>query len=587
MTFHQHTKNITVWLAAAGLLTLPLSAGAEEAAVKGSSSVSIGTAPGQAKVAGADSSDGAPPLTIRTSTQDWEFGYHGYLRAPMRLSFDKQKKITYPLVNGVPNTAGPGKQTDEWRFNAAPALVDSTYTDWKSTNIMGGPWAEMVFSYGNSIAVGSVSIASYNITDSGWRNLQSQLGIDQAWVTLNFPRAFGEMGGLTWNVGVFANRYGGAGRYDAGRYDTYIFGRTHIAGETLTAKLDLTPNMVLVLEHGFGAKSDTMTGDAKSVIDRSGSWGTTYGWIPYAGSEGQFPALVNHAHGGVVFHTHKLFKELLINAHFLHAFTRSADTGNGNIATWPFTQKNGKQIIAGGEIKANGAIFGDAYLGFSTMETDGLASMPDAIELLHSQGGWCMLKNFYGDMFLKDDVNSGVTSRSDKPNPGTGRINTLAWQYMFSVSRVLYYLQGKEFWGQGPDLTISTWGMFNAIKHDKELKPYLKRAVEKKLKFGAEMMYMPLQYFGFGLRFDRVIPDMDFDKNDTDLNNATTPSFAPFSVISPKILIRTAFLTHEEVNISYSRYFWDGPRDLVRAENPHEAENSDRNGLMLSVNMWW
>ena len=52
-----------------------------------------------------------------------------------------------------------------------------------------------------------------------------------------FPDAFGDYGGLTWNIGSFPNRYGTAGKYDAGMYETYQFGRTHVSGETLTATL--------------------------------------------------------------------------------------------------------------------------------------------------------------------------------------------------------------------------------------------------------------------------------------------------------------------------------------------------------------
>ena len=38
---------------------------------------------------------------------------------------------------------------------------------------------------------------------------------------------------LSLIVGGFTNRYGAAGRYDAGKYETYLFGRTHVAGATV------------------------------------------------------------------------------------------------------------------------------------------------------------------------------------------------------------------------------------------------------------------------------------------------------------------------------------------------------------------
>ena len=51
------------------------------------------------------------------------------------------------------------------------------------------------------------------------------------------------------------------GKYDGGMYETYIIGRTHITGETLTANLtnlDNAGNWAISLEEGFGAKYDIM-----------------------------------------------------------------------------------------------------------------------------------------------------------------------------------------------------------------------------------------------------------------------------------------------------------------------------------------
>ena len=609
MKSHQISKRAVVRLAAAAvLLVLPFTAVAEDEAASASSNISIGINPGQAKAAGISSADGAPPLTIRTSTQNWQFGFHGYLRAPLTMSFDKQTVNTYPLLKpgedgyvagaDVPNLNATPKKSEDWQFNMAPNIVDGVYTDWKYTSSMGGPWAEMVFSYGNSIAVGNVSVATYNITDSGWRKLQSQLGINQAFVTLNFPRAFKSRGGLTWNVGIFDNRYGSAGRYDAGRYDTYIVGRTHTAGETLTAKVDLTDKLVLVLEHGFGAKSDVLGSNPQSLIKNGLTWeeAAALSWVPYPGTDGQWPAMVNHAHVGLVLHSFKLWKELQINGHFMHAFTNSADPSN-TLGEWPYKETDGKMMIGGAEIKFNGAAFGDLYLGFSTMSTDGLNKMPDAIELLHSQGGWSMLKNFYGEQLLVDPTptaDNDSTSRANKPNPGTGKINTLAWQYQLSLARLLWFLQDKEFWGQGPDFTLTTWGMVNFVNPDDKLEPYLQRWAKRKVKYGFEAMYTPLQYFGFGLRMDRVVPDTEYDVADKEINQGTMSSYAPFTVISPKLQFRTAFVTHEEVNIQFSHYFWEKTgltdaeyRREARGENPYEGQPADRNALMISVNMWW
>ncbi len=595
MKSHQIGKGAVTKLLPVILLSVSFASLAEEADKPNvHQEASIGTNPGQATYAGSDLIGGEPPMTIRRSSENWEMGFHGYLRAPMRFSFDNHPVLRRTLDDDGNPIRDPNTNLfvleesgdRDWRFNMPNSTPDNSYPTWQFTNNLSGPWAEVLFSYGNSIATGNVSIASWNITDSGWRNFQSQLGIDQAWVTLNFPRAFGSLGGLKCNAGVFSNRYGTMGRYDAGVYDTYIFGRTHIAGETLTANLDVGDRVMLYLEHGFGAKTEVLGGNPKQEIAPNWVAGdNTYAWIPYVGQEGQFPAFVNHAHGGVLLHNFPLWKELWLNAHFMHSFTNSADqseTASANV----LQQQDGKYIIAGAEAKFNGAVFGNLYLGFSTVKTDGLARMPDAVELLHSQGGWSFLKNYYGDMSLTITPD-GDRSRDGNPNPGTGRVNTFAWQYTFSIARLVWHLHNKDFWGQGPDMQISFWGMFNRIRPDEDLAPYLKRWAEKKLKLGGEVMYTPLKYFGMGIRVDHLKPDLDYNPDDTERNSASVSSFAPYTVFSPKIRIKTSFVTHEELNLQYSRYFWSGDRSQVRSENPYESKNADRNAVMLSVNMWW
>ncbi|HJX64519.1 MAG TPA: hypothetical protein VJ860_11295 [Polyangia bacterium] len=114
----------------------------------------------------------------------------------------------------------------------------------------------MLFQYGNNRATMTLAIASYNITSGSWRELQDQFGIDRAFLTLNFPDALGDVGMMVWNVGVFGDRYGAMGKYDGGAYDTYMIGRTRIAGATGTFGFDLTDRFGLVAEGGGGAKMD-------------------------------------------------------------------------------------------------------------------------------------------------------------------------------------------------------------------------------------------------------------------------------------------------------------------------------------------
>ncbi len=547
---------------------------------------------------GSDVSSGAPPQTVRMSTSDWKFGYHGYLRAPFRMSLDSAPIRKYVRDDqgtvlldddGLPILKDTGDR--EWHLNMPQAMPSNDYKAWAYTKNMPSPWAEMLLSYGNSIVTGNLTIATRNLTDGGWRNTTKQLGIDQAWVTANCARAFRNHGGLKLDVGVFGNRYGTSGRWDPGVYDTYLFGRTHVAGETLTANIILTKRMTLILEHGIGAKTDVLKGNPQEVMGAVTVAGdNTMSWLPYDGDAGNYPAIINHAHAGLLIHNLQIWDEMFINAHFLHAFTvgsSDSDVASAAVAPENRDDQDGKYLIAGAELKLNGAFFGDLYLGFSTIKTDGIARMPNAIEVVHSIGGWSFLENYYGDIRLKNADDPNLPAKDGQLNPGTGRVNTFLWQYTFSAARLLWHLQGERFFGQGPDLQVRFFGMFTAVHPDEKLIPYLKRYAEKKLKLGGELFYTPHKYFGFGLRLDHVIPDLNYNQNDNDWNDAVVTSYAPFTELTPEIRIKTAFVTREEVNIKYTRLFWNGDRDEVRAGSPHDGISADRNALMVEVNMWW
>ena len=148
-----------------------------------------------------------------------------------------------------------------YQLHEAPRVPGANYQAWDFTNTLYGPWTQLNFAYGNSRVTTTVVVDAYNQTDGSYRNLQANQGIDQVFLTMRFPDAFGDYGGLTWNIGSFPSRYGTAGKYDAGMYETYQFGRTHVSGEVLTAtfsNLDPMGDWTITLEHGIGAKLDFM-----------------------------------------------------------------------------------------------------------------------------------------------------------------------------------------------------------------------------------------------------------------------------------------------------------------------------------------
>ena len=103
-------------------------------------------------------------------------------------------------------------------------------------------------------------LAASTLYDSGYKDLDQMGGFSQAYVTLKAPNLFGNAGGIAWTVGSFSNRYGTAGpnQNSSGYYGTYLFGRTHVSGEALTADIDFSPDVELILEHGVGAKLEVV-----------------------------------------------------------------------------------------------------------------------------------------------------------------------------------------------------------------------------------------------------------------------------------------------------------------------------------------
>ncbi len=434
------------------------------------------------------------------ASEGYTFRFHGFLRIPMRVGL------------------GGGQA------HSPPQIPDGAYTDWRYTNVSGGPWTELWLQYGNGTVTANVVLAAYDISDASYRDLLSQLGINQSFLTFSFPRLFGADGGLAWNVGAFSNRYGTAARYDAGKYDTYLFGATHVAGETLGAYYRLSDRLTLAVDHGIGAKLQV----APLVP------GLEAPYLPYPGELQQGSTLLHHAHVGL-----GIGKQLTVAAHYLTAWTDDARDAS---------EIDGRISNLGVDVKLVDSKYGDGYLGYSRILSDEPLRVAGAFEALHSFEGWNLRDNYFGEEAT-----------------GTGTIDTVMWQYTFSLSRYLWAPQ--EFYGQGPDLTVSTFGMFNHVASNDPLFT----APANKLKLGGEVTYTPRAWLGAALRYDRVAPDMS--------NGDTT-----FQVFSPSLILRSAFASNEEVVIGTSHYL-NGSG--VAPGYPHELLSPDRHLVRISAVMWW
>lgn len=148
---------------------------------------------------------------------------------------------------------------------------------------------------------------------------------------------------------------------------------------------------------------------------------------------------------------------------------------------------------------------GEAYLGYSHIVSDNPLRVAGAFEVLHSFEGWNLRDNYFGET-----------------TTGNGTIDTVLWQYQFSLARYLW--APKEFWGQGPDLVVSTFGMWNHVSSDE---PGFTAPTDK-LKLGASGLYSPRPWLGVDLRYDLVQPDM-------------ADRTYSFHVVSPTVVLRSKF----------------------------------------------
>src|SRR5262249_15907024 len=124
----------------------------------------------------------------------------------------------------------------------------------------------------------------------------------------------------------------------------------------------------------------------------------------------------------------------------------------------------------------------------------------------------------------------------------------------------------EPFWGQGPDVLLSAFGMFNHVRSTDPAADGI-----NKLKWGAEATYTPLSWFALSGRYDLVNPDM--------MNSQQS-----FSLISPPLIFRTSFVSHEQGVLGYSHYFYGSE---VVPSYPYANLRPHKDLCQASAVMWW
>jgi hypothetical protein len=572
---------------------------------------SVGISPATPELGGGTMLNTKEAETLTPSTSgaadEWKFDFHGYLRAPLRASIGPETPVVLPSTySATPDPRPPGSfynpQTTTpavppcCQLHGVTRVPGALYTTWNYTNTVPGPWSELDFHYGNSRVTATVVVDAYNQTDGSYRALQDQQGIDQSFVTLNFPDVFGDYGGLVWNVGTFQNRYGTAGKYDGGMYETYLFGRTHQTGYTLTANisnLDAHGDWAFTLEQGVGAKMDVVPFlndpyyKVLTNVPSGGDNGKPYlsqrdaEYLPYSGPVPMGSTFIAHFHVGA-----KYQKMWTFGAHYLFAWTPDDNwdaINSRGVDVSDLTPRakgpiQGSMAIAGGEVRLNGGAYGDGYFGYSHIDARNINAMADIVEVLHSYGGYQFKQNFFGQTF------NNHTGVYNGPENETGTVDNLSLQYSFSFGALAR--SPEDWWGDGPDLVLTAFGLFSIVNSPPPPAGPQNGSWDmstKKLKFGLDGVYTPLYWLGFGLRGDVVMPDLSNAYSRTAGNPGG--SATNFGLLTGRVIIRTAFVTHEAVTLQYSHYFLGSE---AFPSYPYEwVPKADADLIAIYATMWW
>lgn len=411
------------------------------------------------------------------------FEFHGYFRAPMRIGIGARDN---PLPDQSKTTLH------------APVVPDDQYLNWQYSGHQARDWAELYFSYSKGWAKATAGILAFNFTDAAWKENLAQFGIAQGWVTLT-PELPWLNVRLEAKVGSFWGRYGMAGRYDAGYYDTFLFGRTHTLGETLRMEIDVG-DWTLWGEQGFGVRRPN----------------------PSIYNNARF-TLVNHLHAGVSWK-----KMLDFSFHHFYTWAQEEDRPGSALTNVP----NGNMSVIGADVRLDANMYGYLYAGFSRVSAENARVVGPAVEVIHANGG--------GEFAL------GITSNylDDQATPqsnGNGAVNTLMAQYELSIANILSNMKTppQRYWGEGPDLKIAAFTMANFISsQDPDMDGV------RKFKYGFDLNGRIKSWLGLGLRFDRLQP------------NSKIPEQS-FAILSPRLVFRSDWLAHEEITLQYSRYFFN------------------------------
>ncbi len=484
--------------------------------------VGLGLAPGSPQVGTLPG--GVQPSYGQRSTdeQDFRFDYHGILVMPLRVGLNRR--------------TGPVTADQNKNVIHAPPVVPDYQESFNYTSVVPNPYAQLAFSYGNSVVTGTaVIVARTASTATSFFQPPLQSGITDAFVTFNLPN-LAKNAHIEINVGAFSNAYGAMGEYDLGRYGTPLIGRTNGVGENIAARYALG-DLVLDVEQGVQAQFD------KAPVGIAPEGWNGFG-DPVAGT-----SLVHHEHLGIGYR-----RQATLGLHYIQAWSQD-DRASQVLAP------DGTITTMAADFRFSASHLGHLYVGAAYTKAEHAASVGRIIETQNAVGGRGLIQNYLG------------------PNAqqGTGSLLTIGGQYDLSLAHLLLY--PHTFDGKSHDLVLSVFGMYTRAQsedHTRDVeRNWLYNGINM-LKLGAEGTYTLASWFAFGGRLDHVSPQSEFPGRD-------------FNIISPRLIFRSDWQSRDQVVLQYSHFLY-GKHPLVKSGYPLVDDpglKPDADMVSLSANMWW
>jgi hypothetical protein len=175
-------------------------------------------------------------------------------------------------------------------------------------------------------------------------------------------------------------------------------------------------------------------------------------------------------------------------------------------------------------------VFGYLYAGVSYIKAKNAVTVADGVEVIHSDGGGEYNMGITGNYLDSQACQWGLS----KCSGGNGSVLTLEGQYETKLGDLL----GGSPFGEGQDLTTKFYAMWNKIKSDDPLNDGI-----TKTKFGTDWIFDVFPVMAVATRFDYLLP------------NSRIPN-QNFGIVSPRVILRSAFVTHEQIAIQYSRFLY-------------------------------